>query len=111
LPTLTDIRLLVQYSVIESARRSRRQQYGYAQQYGNQYGIYGPGGQGWSNGFDNRYSNQQNYAWSNSLNWNQGNRRPEWYHNTGTQRQISIVHLLSLTGLCLSVSIGIFNSA
>jgi len=71
-------------STTESASRRRRQYsgYNYVQQYGNQYGLYGPGGQGWVNNiYNNRYPNP-NYAWNNNFNWNQGNRRPEWYYNS-----------------------------
>ena len=82
-----------------SSRRVRRQYagYNYAQQYGNQYGIYGPGGQGWPNRYNDRYPNQQQgYAWNNNFNWNQGNRRPEWYYNNS-----SINRPLSFICLCL----------
>ncbi|CAF4590581.1 unnamed protein product, partial [Rotaria sp. Silwood2] len=47
-------------SISESNRR--RRQYHHAQQYANQYGLYGPGGQGWVNNNNNRYPNS-NYAW------------------------------------------------
>ena len=64
---------------IDSSRRRRRQYggYNYVQQYANQYGLYGPGGQGWvNNNNNNRYPNP-NFAWNNNFNWNQGNRLPE----------------------------------
>ena len=80
----------------ESARRRRRQYGGYGgpQQYGNQYGMYGPGGQGWGNNFNNQNPNQQGYGWNNNNNWNQGNRRPEWYYNSGTSVGPSLLSLL-----------------
>ncbi|UJR14548.1 hypothetical protein I4U23_001544 [Adineta vaga] len=66
----------------ESNRRRRQYAgYNYVQQYNNQYGLYGPGGQGWVNNYNNRYPNP-NYAWNNNYNWNQGVRRPEWYYNS-----------------------------
>lgn len=58
-----------------------RRQYNYIQQYGNQYGLYGPGGQGWVNNYDNRYPNP-NYAWNNNFVWNQGSRYPQWYYSS-----------------------------
>ncbi len=76
---------------IESNSRRRRQYTGYnfVQQYGNQYGLYGPGGQGWVNNYNNRYPNP-NYAWNNNWVWNQGNRRPEWYYNSSKTNHPSI---------------------
>ncbi len=83
---------LIQYAYIlvtESGRRRRQYSgYSYAQQYANQYGLYGPGGQGWVNNYDNRYPNP-NYAWNNNFNWNHGNRRPEWYYNSSITIQPS----------------------
>ncbi|CAF3918550.1 unnamed protein product [Adineta steineri] len=82
-------------SVTESNLRRRRQYGGYniVQQYDNQYGLYGPGGQGWVNNYNNRYPNP-NYAWNNNWNWNQGNRRPEWYYNSSKTIQPSIFYSL-----------------
>ncbi len=73
----------------------RRRQYSYAQQYGSQYGLYGPGGQGWASN-NNAYPNQQGYGWNNNWNLNQGNRPPEWYYNTGNTIQSSILCLIFL---------------
>lgn len=90
----------------ESAKRKRRQYggYGSAQQYGNQYQIYGPGGQGWGSGFNNRYPNQPNNGFSNNMNWNQGNRRPEWYYNSAQTVQTSILlSFLSCTCIFFNV--------
>ncbi|CAF0961960.1 unnamed protein product [Adineta steineri] len=88
-------------SVTESARH--RRQYagnGYAQQYGSDYGLYGPGGQGWvtnnnNNNMNNRYPNPQGFGGNGNFNWNQGNRRPEWYYNTSNTIQSSIFCFLS----------------
>jgi hypothetical protein len=80
--------------VTESISRHRRQYSGYGnpQQYGSQYGMYAPGGQGWvNNDMNNRYQNQPGYNWNNNLNWNQANRRPEWYYNTSNTIQSSIL--------------------
>ncbi|CAF1463271.1 unnamed protein product [Rotaria sordida] len=64
-------------SITESNRHRRQyNSYRHIQQYGDQYGLYGPGGQGWVNNYNNRYPNP-NYAWNTNYNWNQGHRRPE----------------------------------
>ena len=85
------------FLAIAANSRRRRQSNGYnlIQQYGNQYGLYGPGGQGWVNYYNNRYPNP-NYAWNNYFNWNQGNRRPEWYYNSAKNINPSILSLLFL---------------
>ena len=85
------------FLAIAANSRRRRQSNGYnlIQQYGNQYGLYGPGGQGWVNNYNNRYPNP-NYAWNNNFNWNQGNRRPEWYYNSAKNINPSILSLLFL---------------
>ena len=57
----TDLFLVIQ----SVSHRRRRQYYGYPQQYGSQYGLQGPGGQGWMN-MDNRYLNQP--GWNNNNN-------------------------------------------
>lgn len=84
--------------VTQCADRHRRQYngYGYAQQYGSQYGLYGPGGQGWSNNNNNGYPNQQGLGWNSNFNWNQGNQRPEWYYNTSATNQSSILCFILL---------------
>ncbi|CAF3402880.1 unnamed protein product [Rotaria socialis] len=91
-------------SINESNRRHRRHndQYGYIPLYGNQFGLYGPGGQGWVNNYNNRYPNP-NYVWNNNFNWNHGNRLPEWYYNSGKTIQPSILCVLifSLRFLCI----------
>ncbi|CAF3736488.1 unnamed protein product [Rotaria sp. Silwood1] len=84
-------------SITESNRHRRQHNpYQYAEQYGNRYGLYGPGGQGWVNNYHNRYPNQ-NYAWNTNSNWNQGHRRPEWYYNSAKIIQPSLISLIFLT--------------
>jgi hypothetical protein len=51
------------------------------------------------NNNNNRYPNQQVYGMNNNLNWNQGNRRPEWYHNTSNTIQTSIFCFIFTTTL------------
>ncbi|UJR32233.1 hypothetical protein I4U23_019699 [Adineta vaga] len=107
LPLLLGLLILV----TESSRHRRQYGgYGYAQQYGSQYGLYGPGGQGWTNNnnnnnMNNRYPNQQGYGWNSNNNWNQGNRRPEWYYNTANTIQYSksMKGVINLTRWILSI--------
>jgi hypothetical protein len=84
------------YFLVTESGRHRRQYINNAQQYANQYGIYGPGGQGWTNtnNNNNRYQNQ-NSAWNNNFNLNQGNRLPEWYYNSAKTIQPSIFYLIT----------------
>lgn len=42
----------------------------------------------------NRYPNAPGYGWNSNFNWNQGNRRPEWYYNTSNTVQSSILCFL-----------------
>ncbi|CAF1245142.1 unnamed protein product [Rotaria sp. Silwood1] len=87
----------IQNFITESNRHRRQHNpYQYAEQYGNRYGLYGPGGQGWVNNYHNRYPNQ-NYAWNTNSNWNQGHRRPEWYYNSAKIIQPSLISLIFLT--------------
>ena len=76
----------------DSLSRHRRQYNGYG--HPQQYGLYGPGGQqGWMNNqmnMNNPYPNQGGY------NWNQANRRPEWYYNTSPTIQSSFLCVLLL---------------
>jgi hypothetical protein len=46
------------------------------------------------NNNNNRFSNQENYKWNNNLNWNQGNRHPEWYYNTSNTVRSSILCII-----------------
>jgi len=91
--------LVYYYHILETESNRVRRQYHYIQQYGNQYGLYGPGGQGWVNNYNNRYPNP-NYAWNTNFNWNQGHRRPEWYYNSSVMIRPSY---LSLCSIILSV--------
>jgi hypothetical protein len=91
--------------VTESSRRQRRQNNGYnfVQQYDNQYELYGPGGQGWVNNYNNNRYPNPNFVWNNNWNWNQGNRRPEWYYNSSKTIQPSIFCLIIFGILCLLI--------
>jgi len=79
----------------ESSSRRRRRQYNFVQQYDNQYGLYGPGGQGWVNNNNNLYPNP-NFVWNNNWNWNQGTRYPEWYYSSAKTIHPSIICFLVL---------------
>lgn len=46
---------------------------------------------------NNRLPNQPGYNWNNNFNWNQGNRRPEWYYNAANTKQSSIICVLLCT--------------
>jgi hypothetical protein len=83
----------LKYILATESNRRRRRQYNYVQQYSDQYGLYGPGGQGWVNNYNNMYPNP-NFAWNNNFNWNHGTRYPEFYYNSSKIIQPSIFSFL-----------------
>ena len=104
--------LFVFFSVTESLSRHRRQYnpYGYnypPQQQQQQQGVYNQAPQGWMNNgmnMNNPYPNQGAYNnWNNNLNWNQGNRQPEWYYNTSSTTRSSILSIILSSLLCVLI--------